>query len=76
MQQRHWQGVGRRVALYAIALGYEDINDHGELPADALLSLLVGKRHVMRDTRIGEHRRGYALASASTLNRMELGDML
>ena len=27
--------------LYAIALGYEDLNDHGELRADALLSLLV-----------------------------------
>ena len=60
--------------LYAIALGYEDINDHGELRADALLSLLVGKRDVTGDTRIRERHRGYALASASTLNRMELGD--
>ena len=60
--------------LYAIALGYEDINDHGELRADALLSLLVGKRDVTGDKRIRERHRGYALASASTLNRMELGD--
>ena len=28
--------------LYAIALGYEDLNDHGELRCDAVLSLLVG----------------------------------
>ena len=60
--------------LYAIALGYEDINDHGALRADALPSLLVGKRDVTGDTRIRERHRGYALASASTLNRMELGD--
>ena len=60
--------------LYAIALGYEDLNDHGELRADALLSLLVDKRDVTGDKRIRERHRGYALASASTLNRMELGD--
>ena len=41
---------------------------------DALLSLLVGKRDVTGDKRIRERHRGYALASASTLNRMELGD--
>ena len=27
--------------LYNMALGYEDLNDHGELRGDALLSLLV-----------------------------------
>ena len=60
--------------LYAMALGYEDLNDHGDLRADALLSLLVGKRDVTGDKRIRARHRGYALASASTLNRMELGD--
>ena len=45
-----------------------------ELRGDALLSLLVGKRDVTGDKRIRERHRGYALASASTLNRMELGD--
>ena len=40
--------------LYAIALGYEDLNDHGQLRADALLSLLVGKRDVTGDKRIRE----------------------
>ena len=57
--------------LYAIALGYEDLNDHGELRCDAVLSLQVCKSDVTSEKRIRE--RGYALASASTLNRMELG---
>ena len=35
--------------LYAMELGYEDLNDHGELRGDALLSLLVGKRDVTGD---------------------------
>ena len=61
--------------LYAIALGYEDLNDHGELRGDAVLSLLVGQ------ARCDGARSGFAsataasaLASASTLNRMELGE--
>ena len=60
--------------LYGIALGYEDLNDHGELRCDAVLSLLVGKRDVTGERRIRERDRGYALASASTLNRLELGE--
>ena len=64
--------VSQRV--YGIALGYEDLNDHGELRGDAMVSLLVGKRDVTGETRIRERDRGYALASASTLNRMELGE--
>ena len=59
---------------FGIALGYEDLNDHGELRGDAVLSLLVGKRDVTGAKRIRERDRGYALASASTLNRMELGE--
>ena len=62
--------VAQRV--YAIALGYEALNDHGELRGDAVLSVLVGKRDVTGERRIRERERGYALASASTLNRMEL----
>ena len=64
--------VSQRV--YGIALGYEDLNDHGELRGDAVLSLLVGKRDVTGEKRIRERDRGYALASVSTLNRMELGE--
>ena len=64
--------VSQRV--YGIGLGYEDLNDHGELRGDAVLSLLVGKKDVTGEKRIRERDRGYALASASTLNRMELGE--
>ena len=64
--------VSQRV--YAIGLGYEDLNDHSELRGDAVLSLLVGKRDVTGEKRIRERDRGHALASASTLNRMELGE--
>ena len=60
--------------IYAIALGYEDLNDHGALRGDALLSLLVGKRDLTGEKRKRESDRGYALASASTLNRLELGE--
>ena len=68
--------VGELVSqrIYAIALGYEDLNDHGELRGDALVSLLVGKRDLTGQRRIRERDRGYALASASTLNRLELGE--
>lgn len=59
--------------IYAIALGYEDLNDHDALRDDALLSVLVGKADVTGDKRVRERDRGHALASASTLNRLELG---
>jgi Transposase DDE domain group 1 len=48
--------------LYALALGYEDLNDHDTLRLDPLLALLTGKREP------GEE----SLASKSTLNRLEL----
>ena len=48
--------------VYAIALGYEDLNDHEELRHDPLLGVLVGKRAA------GEE----PLAGKSTLNRLEL----
>ncbi len=68
--------VGELVSqrIYAIALGYEDLNDHGQLRGDALVSLLVGRRDLTGQRRIRERDRGYALASASTLNRLELGE--
>ena len=69
-------GENNRISqrIYGIALGYEDFNDHGELRDDALLSLLVGKRDITGVNRIRNRDRGHALASASTLNRMELGE--
>ena len=60
--------------IYAIALGYEDLNDHEALRDDALLWVLVGKADVTGDKRVRERDRGHALASASTLNRLELGE--
>jgi len=47
--------VAQRV--YALALGYEDLNDHDELREDPLLALWSGKRE----------------PGKSTLNRIELG---
>ena len=52
--------VSQRV--YALTLGYEDLNDHDQLRADPLLAVLSGKRH------LGEEK----LAGKSTLNRLEL----
>jgi len=47
--------------IYALALGYEDVNDHEELRRDPLLGLLAGKRELCEP-----------LAGKSTLNRLEL----
>jgi hypothetical protein len=48
--------------LYALALGYEDLNDHDTLRFDPLLALLTGKREPEEEP----------WASKSTLNRLEL----
>ncbi len=47
--------------IYALALGYEDLNDHEELRRDPLLAVLAGKRELAEP-----------LAGKSTLNRLEL----
>lgn len=47
--------------IYALALGYEDLNDHEELRHDPLLGVLAGKRELQEP-----------LAGKSTLNRLEL----
>ena len=60
-----------RQRIYAIALGYEDLNDHDELSRDPVLALVVGKPDVEGQTRRREQDRGRALASHSTLNRLE-----
>ena len=62
--------VSQRV--YAIALGYEDINDHDELRRDALLATLVDKADPTGADRVRERDRGCPLAGKSTLNRLEL----
>jgi hypothetical protein len=58
--------------LQALALGYEDLNDHRELRRDPLLAATVGKEDVLGQERRCPEHRGFALASASTLNRLEL----
>lgn len=58
--------------IMAIALGYEDLNDHDRLRSDPLLAALSGKQDPLgRDRRCGRDR-GVALAGKSTLNRLEL----
>jgi hypothetical protein len=64
--------VAQRV--YAIALGYEDVNDHDELRRDPLLATLVGKVDPAGRNRRREADRGKALAGKSTINRLELAD--
>src|SRR6266545_7155470 len=55
--------VGQRVV--AIALGYEDLNDHDELRHDPAMAVLAGK--------LSARRRDCApVAGKSTLNRLEL----
>ncbi|MEP6672834.1 MAG: transposase [Chthoniobacter sp.] len=58
--------------LYALALGYEDLNDHAELRRDPLLAAAAGKVDVLGEKRRCPEHRGFALASPSTLNRLEL----
>src|SRR5271167_2146937 len=56
--------VGQRV--FAIALGYEDLNDHDELRHDPVMAVLAGK--------LSSRRRDDCapVAGKSTLNRLEL----
>jgi len=58
--------------IYALALGYEDINDHDRLRADPLLAVACNKREPLGTDRLNPADRGVALAAASTLNRLEL----
>ncbi len=62
--------VAQRV--YALTLGYEDLNDHDDLRHDPLLAVLVGKKDPLGQTRGRKRDRGKALAGKSTLNRLEL----
>ena len=51
--------------VFAIALGYEDQNDHEALRHDPLMAVLAGKTDPAP-------QEGFALAGKSTLNRLEL----
>jgi len=56
----HELGVLLAQRIYALALGYEDLNDHEELRRDPLLAVLAGRREIEEP-----------LTGKSTLNRLE-----
>ena len=58
--------VGQRV--FAIALGYEDLNDHDELRHDPMMAVLAGKLTAKREECA-------PVAGKSTLNRLELSQL-
>jgi len=58
--------------ILAIALGYEDLNDHDDLSKDQLLATIVGKLDPTGQERLLQRDKGHALAGKSTLNRLEL----
>ena len=66
IEHRVGELVSQRV--YALALGYEDLNDHNELRSDPLLA---GKSDLEGQQRSRERDRGKPLAGKSTLNRLE-----
>jgi len=62
--------VAQRV--FALASGYEDLNDHAQLRHDPLMATLVGKTDPTGKSRLRKRDQGTALAAPSTLNRLEL----
>ena len=58
--------------IFALAMGYEDLNDHNQLRLDPVIAAAVGKTDPLGLERVHFQDRGKALAGASTLNRMEL----
>ncbi len=60
--------VAQRVM--ALALGYEDLNDHDELRQDPMLAVAVGKRDLLGANRVAKRDKRKALAGKSTLNRL------
>ncbi len=60
--------------IYALALGYEDLNDHGQLRRDPLLATACEKRDPLGLDRFNSEDRGIPLAAPSTLNRLELSN--
>lgn len=60
--------------IHAMALGYEDLNDHNALRVDPLLAVCAGKTDPLGLDRFDPSQKGKPLAGASTLNRLELGN--
>ena len=61
-----------RQRIYGLCLGYEDLNDHDRLRADALIAACVGKQDMEGQERRRQADRGMPMAGKSTLNRLEL----
>jgi hypothetical protein len=60
--------------LYAMALGYEDLNDHAQLRHDPLLAVACEKTDPLGQDRLLPQFRDAALACPATLNRLELSN--
>jgi hypothetical protein len=58
--------------VYAIALGYEDLNDHDSLRHDVVMGVLCEKSDPSGSHRARQRDRGKTIAGKSTLNRLEL----
>ena len=58
--------------IFALCLGYEDLNDHDQLRHDPLLAVLVNRKDPTGADRTLGRDRGIPLAGKSTLNRLEL----
>ena len=58
--------------IFALCLGYEDLNDHDQLRHDPLLAVLAGRPDPTGQDRMDARDRGVPLAGKSTLNRLEL----
>jgi hypothetical protein len=58
--------------VYAMALGYEDLNDHDRLRHDVVMGVLCEKSDPSGSDRVRERDQGKAIAGKSTLNRLEL----
>lgn len=69
----HDLGVLLAQRIYALALGYEDLNDHDRLRHDPLFVASCGRSDVLGAERRKREDQGKALAGKSTLNRLELG---
>jgi hypothetical protein len=61
-----------RQRIYGLCLGYEDLNDHDRLRADALIAACVGKQDPEGQERRRAADQGMPMAGKSTLNRLEL----
>lgn len=60
--------------IFGLAAGYEDLNDHDTLRKDPFMALAAGKEDPLGRDRHCQRDKGHALASDSTLNRLELGN--